>query len=98
MDDKPAPQTILSMSPADLERLIRRIVREELSRIARRTASDILGDSAQEGTQDAAEDEALLQEALRVLQRYGGQPEAWVSWEEFEAELDRAEASGELPD
>jgi hypothetical protein len=81
-----------------LENLIRRVVREELARLLRKPARSILDDQAQEGPEDAAEDEVLLAEASAVLQQYASQPDAWMSWEEFEAELDRAEAAGELPD
>ena len=38
----------------------------------------------------------LLKDALALLEEYGNKPESWMSWEEFEAELDRAEAAGEL--
>ena len=43
------------------------------------------------------EDEGLLKGALAVLEEYGDKPKSWMRWEEFEAELDRAEAAGELP-
>jgi hypothetical protein len=91
-------QTITSMNPNELERLVRRVVREELIRLLQRPVSSILDDWRQEGPEDSAEDELLLQEALAVLQNYGHKPEEWLSWEAFEAELDQAEARGELPD
>ena len=59
------------------------------------TAGD---DWEQEGPNDPAGDERLLRDAIAVLQQYGDKPEDWMSWEAFEAELDRAEAAGELPD
>ena len=91
-------QTEIPISPTELENLIRRVVREELVRLLRKPACAILDDQAQEGPEDAAEDKALLAEALAVLQQYAGQPDAWMRWEEFEAEMDRAERAGELPD
>lgn len=91
-------QMTITLSPVDLEDLIRRVVREEFSRLLRPLARSILEDWGQEGPDDPAGDELLLAEALAVLQQYGDNPEAWMNWEEFEAELDKAEAAGELPD
>ena len=91
-------QTTVSLSPSELETLIRRAVREELIRLLRSPVRSILEDWGQEGPDDPAEDELLLSKALAVLQGYGDKPEAWMNWEDFEAELDRAEAAGELPD
>lgn len=91
-------QITVSLSPDELETLIRRVVREELIRLLCTPARSILKDWSQEGTDNPAEDELLLHEALAVLREYVDKPEAWMSWEDFEAELDRAEAAGELPD
>jgi hypothetical protein len=90
--------TVIPISPADLEILIRRVVREELGRLVRKPMSHILDDLEQEGSEDLAQDEILLKEALATLQQYSTQPDAWINWKEFELELDRAEAAGELPD
>ena len=87
-----SPQTVIPISPADLENLIRRLVREELIRLLRKPVHSILDDRAHEGVDNPAEDEALLNETLNSLQQYGDTPEAWLSWEEFEAE-----AAGEVP-
>ena len=95
------PQAAITISLTDLENLIRRVVREvvheELSRLPRTPATPILDDWSQEGPDDSAGDEQLLHEAMAVLEEYGDKPETWTKWEDFEAELDRAEASGELP-
>ena len=91
-------QTTIPLSPNELEVLVRRVVREELIRLLRSPVRSILEDWTQEGPDDSAEDELLLSEALAVLQEYGDKPEAWMDWEDFEAELDRAEMAGELPD
>ena len=91
-------QTTVSLSPDELEVLVRRVVREELIRLLRSPVRSILEDWRQEGPDDPAEDELLLSEALAVLQGYGDKPEAWMNWEDFEADLDRAEMAGELPD
>ena len=54
-------------------------------------------DSLGVGPDDPAGDQLALREALEVIRRHGDDPEAWMSWDDFEAELDRAEATGELP-
>jgi len=90
-------QTTVTLSPNELQVLVRRVVREELTRLLRAPVRSILEDWRQEGPDDPAEDELLLREALAVLQGYEDQPDAWMNWEDFEAELDRAEAAGELP-
>jgi len=81
----------------ELESIIRRIVREELVRLLRTPAQSLLEDWRQEGPEDPEGDETALAEALAVLREYEDKPDAWISWEEFEAELDKAEATGELP-
>ena len=91
-------QLTVYLSPNELEILVRRVVREELTHLLRTPARSILEDWRQEGPDDPVEDELLLSEALAVLQGYDDQPEAWMNWEDFEAELERAEAAGELPD
>ena len=91
-------QSTVSLSPNELETLVRRVVREELAHLLHAPVRSILQDWRQEGPDDPVEDELLLSEALAVLQGYDDQPEAWMNWEDFEAELERAEAAGELPD
>ena len=91
-------QITVSLSPEELEALVRRVVREELIRLLRAPLRSILEDRTQEGPDNPAEDDLLLHEALAVLREYREKPEAWMSWRDFEAELDRAEAAGELPD
>ncbi len=91
-------QTTVSLNSNELEALIRRVVRQEIIRLFRTPAPSILEDWRQEGPDDPVEDELLLREALAVLQQHGNKSEAWMNWEDFEAELDKAEAFGELPD
>ena len=91
-------QRTVSLSPAQLEQLIRRIVREEVSRLLQPSKPSVLDDWRHEGPEDPAGDAELLQEALEVIRRREQNPEASVSWEEFKAELITAEAAGELPD
>ncbi len=83
-----------TISLTDLEAMIRRVVREELDR----RLPSIIDDWSQEGPDDPAGDEELLADALIVLEQYKDKPEAWTKWEDFETELDNAEATGELPD
>jgi hypothetical protein len=83
---------------AELESMIRRAVREELIQVLSTPVRSLLQGYADEGRDDVAEDELLLAEALAVLQEHGDKPDSWMSWEDFEAELDRAEAAGELSD
>jgi hypothetical protein len=91
-------QTSVSLSPNELENLVRRVIREELIQLLRSPVRSILEDRTQDGPDDALQDNLLLGEALAVLREVGDKPEAWMTWEDFEAELDRAEAAGELPD
>lgn len=80
-----------------MRRVVREVVREELSRLPQApTRATILDDWSQEGPDDPAGDAALLAEAMVVLDQYGDKPETWMSWEDLEAELDKAEARSEL--
>lgn len=89
----------LTIKMADLERLIRRVVRdvvrEELSRQSR--ATYLVNDWSHEGPDDLDGDEQVLHESLTVLEEYGAKPETWIKWDDLEAELDKAEDAGELP-
>ena len=48
-------------------------------------------------TADLKIDEQLLCEALATLHRHRSDPDQWMDREDFEAELNRADAAGELP-
>ena len=87
----------LPMTPQELEAMLRRVVREEITRILRRPYT-ISNDYRHEGPDNPEEDQILLQEAQAVLHKIAEAPEAWTDWEDFEAELDQTEADGELPD
>ena len=77
-------QAKLSLSPSELETLVRRLVREELARLLQQPVHSILDDWTQEGTEDPAEDELLVSEALEAIRKYGNKPEAWISWQDLE--------------
>jgi len=91
-------QTTVSLSPAEFEQLVRRIVREEVSQLLAPSRPSVLDDWSHEGPEDPEGDAELLQEALAVIEQRKRDPEAAVGWEEFKAELRSAEAAGELPD
>ena len=86
-----------SIDHQELEKLVRRMVREELRELLHKARPEILDDRSHEGPEDPDGDEQLLSQALATLQAHHEHPEDWMDWEEFEAELDRAEAAGELP-
>jgi hypothetical protein len=90
-------QATITISLADLEAMMRRVVREELARLLRAPSRDILNDWSQEGPEDLEGDEHLLRDALELIKRYGENPVGWKTLEEFEAELAQAEAAHELP-
>ena len=85
-------QTTITQSPADLEALVRRVVHDEITRLLQTPVRSILEDWKHEGPDDPKGDQALLSEALAVLEQYGNKPEAWTSWEEFERELQSGRA------
>jgi hypothetical protein len=89
-------QTMIPMSPAELEALIRRVVREAISQLVQQPQSVAVTSPSQEGQEDPAGDQQLLVGALAVLEHYGDKPEAWTDWETFKAELKEAEAAGEI--
>jgi len=78
--ERNSTQTAITLSPADLEALVRRVVREvlreELARLARRPVPSILDDTGQEGPDDPAGDEALLADAMAALEQYENDPVA----------------------
>ncbi|MBX7235223.1 MAG: hypothetical protein K1X65_12595 [Caldilineales bacterium] len=81
----------------ELELVVRRALRKELAQFVTQRRTSILHDWDQEGPEDDVADEALAAEALAILERYRKDRTGWQKWEDFEAELDAAEAAGELP-
>jgi hypothetical protein len=88
-------EPVVSMTKSELETLIRRVVREELRRALRLV--NPLNDWSDEGTDDPEGDEILAREALAQIAEYEKNPYRRMTLEEYEAELARAEAAGELP-
>lgn len=91
------PPITVRIPDEKLEHFVRRIVREELLQLLDRQPS-IAENWLHEGESDEAGDELLLKDGLAVLAEYVDRSETWMSWADFEAELERAEAAGELPD
>ena len=77
------------INTTELEGLVRRVVREELSRLLREPIRSVLEGAEHEGPENPAEDEMLLKDALALLKEYGDKPESWMSWEDFQSDLDR---------
>ena len=94
----PEAKTTITLTPDALEQLIRRIVREEVGRLLQPRKPSILGDWSHEGPEDPGDEEELAEAAREAIREHEKNPGASLSWEEFEAELNRAEAAGELPD
>jgi hypothetical protein len=90
-------QTTVTLSLAEFERLIRRIVREEVSRLLQSPRPSILDDWSHEGQDDPGDEEELAAAAVEAIDEHERNPGASMSWDEFDAELKRAEAAGELP-
>ena len=88
---------VVEVNSAHLETMVRRVVRSELVRLLRSPRQTVLAEWAEAEERDAVEDNLLLSDALSVLQEYADKPGSWLNWNKFEAELDRAEAAGELP-
>ncbi len=92
-------QTLATITVAELEALVRRVVREELVRLVQQPAPDsILDDWSHEDPDAPDGDQELLEEALAALAYAKAHPETLRRWEDVQADLDRAEAAGELPD
>ena len=97
-----SPQISTTLSLTEMEDMIRRAVKEavheEFARVLRRAPSSVAEDWTHEGPSDPAGDQSLLAEALTEHGRYRSSPETWMDWDAFKAELEAAEAAGELSD
>ena len=91
-------KTPISLTPEELEALVREVVRDELGALLKKPATAILDDREHEGHDDPVQDQWLLDEALERVRQYREQPETLMSLDELRRELARAEAAGELPD
>ena len=57
----------------------------------------ILHDWQHEGPEDPAADEMLLEQALELAREFRNAPDELMSLKDFQQELARGEATGELP-
>ncbi len=89
-----ATEPVISMTRSELENLIRSVIREELKHVLRPV--NPLDDWSHEGPDDPAGDEIIAREALAQIEEYEKNPYRRMTLEEYEAELARAEAAGEL--
>lgn len=83
--------TTVTLDPADLEAMIRRVVREELERMQIQAAIHPIEDWTHEGPEDEAADQRLLVAALEEWEQYGQRRESWRSLAEVAAELGTAD-------
>ncbi len=91
-------QVTITISRHELETLLRRIVREELTRLLEAKQPSLLDSWSHEGPDDPDGDAALLADVLAQIEREADTPTSRINWAEARAELARAEAAGELPD
>jgi|AFSR01.1.fsa_nt_gi hypothetical protein len=94
----PSDQFPITVSRDELEALLRRIVREELTRLIEAQRPSLLDDWRHEGPDDLDSDAALLADVLAQIEREAATPTPRIDWAAAKAELARAEAAGELPD
>jgi hypothetical protein len=75
----------------DLEQIIRTAVRQEVqaefARLLHTPSPIVLEYWLHEGLEDESGDQELVTEALEMLQAYQSDKSAWISLEDFEAEL-----------
>ncbi len=82
----------------NLEALLRRIVREELTRLLEAQRSSLLDSWSHEGPDESDGDAALLADVLAQIEREADEAVPRINWAEAKAELARAEAAGDLPE
>lgn len=96
-----AHKATITISLTDLEnviqRVVKKVVRDELVRVLRTPNRAILEYWEHEGLDDSVGDEELLKDALAIIERYEKNTGRWKTLEEFEVELKRAGAAHELP-
>lgn len=83
--------TVSNVRLGDLEQIIRTAVRQEVqaefARLLHTPSPVVLEYWLHEGPEDESGDEELVTEALQMLQAYQSNKSAWISLEDFEAEL-----------
>jgi hypothetical protein len=89
-------QVTVTVTRDDLEALLRRIVREELTRLLEARRPSVLDDWGHESPDDPDGDAVLLADVLASIEREQAAPAPRIDREAAKAELARAEAAGEL--
>ncbi len=83
--------TLSNVQLGDLEQIIRTAVRQEVqaefARLLHTPSPIVLEYWLHEGPEDEIGDEELVTEALEMLQVYQSDKSAWISLDDFEAEL-----------
>jgi hypothetical protein len=83
--------TVGNVQLGDLEQIIRTAVRQEVqaefARLLHTPSPVVLEYWLHEGPEDESDDEELVADALEMLHAYQGDKSAWISLEDFEAEL-----------
>lgn len=83
--------TLSNVQLGDLEQIIRTAVRQEVqaefARLLHTPSPIVLEYWLHEGPEDESGDEELVTEALEMLQVYQSDKSAWISLDDFEAEL-----------
>ncbi len=91
------PEFNTNLSLTEMEALIRRVVKEavheEFARLLQNLPGSVAENWAHEGKDDSAGDQLLLVEALTERERYRTNPEDWLEWEAFKAELKSSRGS-----
>ena len=86
-----APQYNTTLNLAELEDLIRRVVKEavheEFASMLRQTPAAVVEDWTCEDPSDPAGDQLVLAEALAERRRYWTEPETWMAWGAFKKEM-----------
>lgn len=89
-------ETSTTVSVAELEAIVRRVVREEIRHQADWIVREMIEFWRNEGPPDPEDDEMLLKDALEQIEKYKDDYSGCITLEELEAEL--AAESNELPD
>jgi hypothetical protein len=89
-------EVAVTITVAELEAIIRRVVREEMQRHSDWIVRELIEFWRNEGPPDLEDDEMLLKDALEQIEKYNDDYSSCITLEELEAEL--AAESNELPD
>ena len=86
-----------NLAIAELEALIRRVVREALVRLVQQQPRSIADNWSHECPDDPHSDAALFNDVLEQIEHEQATPAIRIAWEATKAELERDAVAGELP-